>query len=109
MSLDARNQPFDVVSGRWGAVRLTTSSNVAVATAVDANVKMIYIQGALANASAVRLNVNAAASAAIGIEIPQAAGSAVDGGWMELPVPSVTCIQIYAAEDGDIADMLWRA
>lgn len=101
------NQPFDVVPNKWGHVRATTSGNVATLTAVDQTVKAVRLQ-CRGNASAVVVNVNAAASADIGLVVPVASLTAAGGGDMFLTVSSLTCLQFYAAEDGDTCDVLYR-
>ena len=98
------------VSNNGGAVRLTTSSNVAVATAVDSSVREIIIQATSGNASAVVVNIYETASATLGIVIPAAVTTVdfVGANSLRLSVSSLTAISIYAAEDGDEADVMWR-
>lgn len=110
MSNDLRGAETFRVSGAGGAIRLTTSSNVAVATALSRSVREVFVQGAIGNSSAVRVNINAAASAALGLVIPAAVASIglVGAGYLRLSVPSVTCLQFYAGVNGDKINLLWR-
>ena len=108
MANNLKNDFIDKVSDKGGAVRLTTSGNVAVATALDTMVREVIIQAATANTSNCIVALNEAASATNGIVVPQAIGTVEVAGSLRLGVASLTMVQIYAAEDGDIVDMVWR-
>ena len=110
MSTDLKGDRTYAVSDTGGAVRLTTSGNIATATAVDTNVREVIIQATSGNASAVRVNINAAASGSLGIVTPAAVttGTFVGAGYLRLSVSSLTALQFYAAEDGDKVDLVWR-
>ena len=110
MSNNLKNDLSYRVSDKGGAMRLTTSGNVAVATALDTNVREIFMQATAGNASAIKMNIGAAASAALGIVLPTAI-TTVDNkaaGYIRMPIASVTAVQFYAAENGDSVDIVWR-
>jgi len=108
MALNLKNSNVDIVSDKGGGLQLTTSSNVAVATAVDVSVREVLMVGTLANASVVKVNIGGAASATKGIPLPISLGTVAAVNPLRLGVASLTALQFYAAEDGDKVDLVWR-
>ena len=108
MPLNLKNSHIDLVSDAGGAVQLTTVGNVAVATAVDRQVREVLVHGTLANTSVVRVAIHEAASATNGIVIPICLGTVAPVNSLRLGVASLTALQFYAAENGDKIDMVWR-
>jgi hypothetical protein len=55
-----------------------------------------------ANTGPVRMNISAAASATVGIEVPEAASP------FRIPIDDVSKLYFYSATNGDIIDILYR-
>ena len=102
-----RGSDSHLVSARGGAVTATITSNVATLTATDISPRVVYLQAAFSNASAVLVNINAAASV-VGIVVPRATGSAPGEGLMEIPIASLTALQFYGEVDSDTVNVMYR-
>lgn len=87
-----------------GAVRVTIASNVGQGN--DGSVlpcSGCLIQCPTGNTGPVRLNIGAAASATLGIDLPEEA----EANPIFIPISDVSALYFYSGTDGDFVDILY--
>lgn len=97
------NTNAGLVKTKGGAERLTVASTVAQGSNIPCS--KVFIQATTGNAGVVRMNVSAAASAALGIVIPTAVTANHDD-MMELDVQNVNMLYFFGTNT-DTIDILW--
>ena len=87
-----------------GSVRVTIASNVGQGNGgTSLPCAGCYVSCPTANTGPVRMNIGAAASATVGIEIGEAGLMGVP--W--LPIDDVANLYFYSGTDGDVIDILY--
>jgi hypothetical protein len=94
---------FDRIVSSGGSVRVTIASNIGRGNGgTSIPCKGCFVSPASANSAAMRVNIGAAASATVGIGIPD-----VDqGGPTYIPIDDVASLYFYGT-DQDICDILY--
>ena len=112
MSINLKNDFVYKVSDKAGHARLTTSSNVAVATALDVSTRELILQACISNTSAARVNFGAACTSTNGIQLPQAISTVAltdnATATFRIGLASVTLVNIYTGVNAEAVDMIWR-
>jgi len=100
------------VSDKAGTFRLTTSSNVAVATALDVSVREVILQACNSNTSAARVSFGAACTSTSGIQLPQpistVALTGTPNSTFRIGIASVTLVNVFTGVDAEGVDVIWR-
>jgi len=99
------NQQTNRVSTGGGAERLTIASTVAQGS--DLPCRKVYVQATVGNTGLVRMNVGAAASTSLGIQIPEAE-KANNGGGLMVEVHNVNELYFFGTDDDTIDIMYLR-
>ena len=87
-----------------GAVRVTIASNVGQGNGgTSLPCSGCLIQCPTGNTGPVRLNIGAAASATLGIDLPEEA----EANPIFIPVSDVSALYFYSGTDGDFVDILY--
>jgi len=95
---------FNRITDSGGSVRVTIASNVGQGNGgTSLPCKGCFVSPASANSGVIRVNIAAAASATVGIQIPDAD----QGGPVFLPVDDVSLLYFYGGTDGDVVDVLY--
>jgi len=102
----------NAVSDAGGSVRVTIASNVGQGNGgTSLPCRKVFITQPLGNTGIVRVNVGAAASATVGIEVPKGATTAANGtsqpGPLELNISDVSKLYFYSGTDDDVVDILY--
>ncbi len=112
MAINLKNDFVNKVSDKAGHVRITTSSKVAVATALDVSTRELVLQACISNTSAARVNFGAACTSTNGIQLPQAISTVAltDNGTstFRIGLATVTLVNVYTGVDAEGVDMIWR-
>jgi len=112
MSLDLKGDLINRVSDQVSHVRLTTSSNVAVATAVDVSVREVILQACISNTSAARVNFGAACTSTNGIQLPQAISTVAltdnPSSTFRIGIATLTLVNIFTGVDAEGVDVIYR-
>ena len=92
-----------------GAVRVTTSSNVGQGNGgTSLPCKGCFVNCPSTNSNTVcKMNIGAAASATLGVDIAQAAGSRGAGQPLFVPIDDVAKLYFYSDDDGGHIDILY--
>lgn len=89
-------------SSMGGAVRVTCTATVGQGNAgVSLPCRECWLTCPTANTGPVRMNIGAAASAILGIEIPESTQ-------IRVPIDDVSKLYFYSATVSDVIDILWR-
>lgn len=93
------------VCGSGGAVRVTTSSNIGTGNGgTSLPCKGCFVSCPSTNGNSVcKVNIDAAASWTLGIDIPKAAA----GPPLFIPIDDVASLQFYSDDDGAYIDILY--
>jgi len=112
MGINLKNDLINKVSDKCGTVRLTTSSNVAVATAIDTSTREVILQACVSNTSACRVAFGVVCTSTNGIQLPQAVSTvaAVDSptSTFRIGIASLTLINVYTGVTAEAVDVVWR-
>jgi len=101
---DYANTPYTKISSRGGSVRVTISSNVGQGNGgTSLPCKGCFVSPASGNTGVIRMNIGAAASATVGIEL----ADADTGGPLYIPIDDVSKLYFYGATNGDDVDILY--
>jgi len=100
-----QNARTNVVSDTGGSVRVTISSNVGQGNGgTSLPCRGCWVCPASANTGVIKMNIAAAASASLGIELSDAnTGS----GPLYIPIDDVSKLYFYGATDGDDIDITY--
>jgi hypothetical protein len=97
------NSPTNVNSLTGGAIRVTIAATVGQGNGGTSQpCRECWISLPDANTGPVRMNIGVAASATVGIEVPEASSP------FRVPIDDVSKLYFYSATNGDIIDILWR-
>jgi hypothetical protein len=97
------NLDTNVNSNTGGAIRVTIAATVGQGNGGTSQpCRECWVSMPAANTGPVRMNIAAAASATVGIEVPEASSP------FRVPVDDVSLLYFYSATNGDIIDILWR-
>ena len=112
MAQNLKNDFIGRVSDNCQHVRLTTSSNVAVATAIDMNAREVILQACISNTSAARVNFGAACTSTNGIQLPQAISTVAltdnATATFRIGIASITLVNIFTGVDAEAVDVIVR-
>ncbi len=112
MANNLKGDFIDKVSDKCGYVRITTSSQVAVATAVDTMIREVTVQACNSNTSAVRVRLGEVCTSTTGIQMGQAistvALTAMPNCTIQWGLASLTLINVYSGVDAEAVDVIWR-
>lgn len=105
----ASNFRTDITSRGGGAVTVAIASNVGRGNGGTAlPCRKCYVQARQANSNPIQVNINAAATAALGITLPyHVTGAGVSNGWLELEIDDVSKLYFYGSTNGDDIDILY--
>ena len=93
----------NIVGGDGGPVRLTIAATVAQGT--DVPCRKAFIQATVANTGLVRISIGVAATASLGVQLPEAE-EANNGGMMELNIDNLNKLFFFGSND-DTVDILY--
>jgi len=97
------NAKISVNSISGGSVRVTIAATVGQGNGgTSLPCRMCWVSLPATNTGPVRVNIDAAASATAGIEVPEASSP------FEVPIDDVAKLYFYSATNGDIIDILYR-
>ncbi|MCJ7828721.1 MAG: hypothetical protein MUP81_03150 [Dehalococcoidia bacterium] len=89
-------------SSEGGAVRVTIAATVGQGNGGTSQYcRECYVTCPTANTGPVRMNISAAASAVLGIEIPESTQ-------IQVPIDDISKLYFYSATNGDVVDIMWR-
>ncbi len=104
MSVPTSNQNLTIVNSQGGAVRVTLSSNVGQGNGgTSLPCKMCWISSTAANTEPTKVNIGAAASASLGVDIP---GADV-GGPLMVPIDDVSKLFFYSGSPTGTIDITY--
>lgn len=98
------NTQTNRVAGGGGSIRLTIASNAARQT-TSTPIRKAYIQCAAGNTGIVKVNVYAAASATLGLQVPEVVDDGA--GPLVLEVDDLNALYFYGATNDDTVDILY--
>lgn len=109
MSVETSNQNLNLVNSGGGAVTVAIASNVGRGNGgTSLPCKLCWIQARIANSGTIQVNINIAATAALGITLPHSvSGVGVSNEWLKLPIDDVSKLYFYGATNGDDIDILY--
>lgn len=98
-----------LVSDAGGSERVTIAANIG--SGADVPCRKVFITQPAGNTGQVRLNIGAAASATLGINIPKGATTAANGPGeqppLELNIANTNLLNFYSGTNGDTVDIMY--
>lgn len=91
-----------VIRSGGGSVRVTIASNVG--QAASAGCAGFWVSPASGNTGVIKMNIGAAASATLGIELSDAD---TGGGPLWVPLNDISLVQFYGGTNGDVIDITY--
>lgn len=105
MTLSTKCENFDINrnSSTGGAVRVTigTTTDDRGNGGTALYCRECYVTCPAANTGPVRMNIDAAATSSLGIEIPESTQ-------IRVPIDDVSKLYFYSGTPGDVIDVMWR-
>ena len=104
MTVETSNQNLNLVNTTGGAVRVTLSSNVGQGNGgTSLPCKMCWISTPAGSTAPTKVNIDVAASATLGVEIPEATA----GGPMMIPIDDISKLFFYSGGATDVIDITY--
>lgn len=99
------NSRTNLISDTGGSVRVTIASNVGQGNGgTSLPCRGCFVSPASGNTGVIKMNISAAASASLGIELGDAD---TGGGPMYMPIDDISKLYFYGATDGDDIDITY--